>query len=94
MQEQGREEVGKMHEYGDCSFCGGEVNENKVELDYRYKGKLFIFQNVPAGVCQQCGEKNLTAKVAKEIEHRIQTKEKWVKTISVPVDVFPEEIAL
>jgi hypothetical protein len=63
-------------------------------LDYRYKGKLFIFQNVPAGVCQQCGEKNLTAKVAKEIEHRIQTNEKWDKTISVPVDVLPGEMAV
>ena len=41
-----------MHKYGDCSFCGGEVKEERVELDYRYKGKLYIFQNVPAGVCQ------------------------------------------
>ena len=80
-----------MHKYGDFSYGGGEVNEDKVELEYRYQGKLFIFQNVPAGVCQQCGEKYLTAKVAKKIEHRIQTKEKWDKTISVPVDVLPEE---
>jgi len=50
-----------MHKYGDCSFCGGEVKGDKVELDYRYKGDLFVFQNVPAGVCQQCGEKYLTA---------------------------------
>ncbi len=80
-----------MYEYGDCYFCGGEVKADNVELDYRYKGKLFIFQNVPAGVCQQCGEKTLIAKVAKEIEHRIQTKEKWDKTISVPVDILPGE---
>ena len=83
-----------MHKYGDCSFCGGEVKEDKVELDYRYQEELFIFQNVPAGVCQQCGEKYLSAKVAKEIEHRIQTKKKWDKTISVPVDVLPEEIVV
>ena len=82
-----------MHKYGDCSFCGGEVKEGKVELDYRYQGKLFVFKNVPAGVCQQCGEKYLTAKIAKEIEHRIQTKENWEQTISVPVDILPEEIA-
>lgn len=77
-----------MHKYGDCSFCGGEVREEKIELDYRYKGKLFIFQNVPAGVCQQCGEKYLTAKVVKDIEHKIQTKEKWEKTVAVPIDVL------
>ena len=80
-----------MHKYGDCSFCGGEVNGDRVELDYRYKGKLYIFKDVPAGVCQQCGEKYLTAEVAKEIEHRIRTKEKWDKTVSIPVDIFSAE---
>ena len=60
-----------MHKYGDCSFCGGEVKEGRVELDYRYKEKLYIFQNVPAGVCQQCGKKYLTAEAAKKIEHSI-----------------------
>jgi hypothetical protein len=43
---------------------------------------LYIFQNVPAGVCQQCGEKYLTAKVAKEIEQRILTKEKFLLMVS------------
>lgn len=83
-----------MHKYGDCSFCGGEVKEEKVELDYRYKGKLYTFQNVPAGVCQQCGEKYLVAKIAKEIEHRVQTKKNWDKAVSVPVDVFSEEVTV
>lgn len=83
-----------MHKYGDCSFCGGAVKGEKVELDYRYNGNLFVFQNVPAGVCQQCGERYLSAKVAKEIENRIQTKRKWEKTIPVPVDVLPDKVAV
>jgi len=83
-----------MHAFGDCSFCGGEVKDNKVELDYRHRGKLYIFREVPAGVCKQCGEKYLTAKVAKEIERRIRTKRKWNTTIEVPVDVFPEGLSL
>lgn len=92
----GREEskVMLMNKFGDCSFCGGEVKEDRVEMDYRYKGKLYIFQNVPAGVCQQCGEKYLTADVAKKIEHSIKTKEKWDRTISVPVEVFTEGAAV
>jgi len=94
MKERESKEVRAMHKYGDCSFCGGEVKGDRVELDYRYKGKLYIFKDVPAGVCQQCGEKYLTAKVAKEIERRIQTKEKWDKTIPVPVEVFSEGVAV
>lgn len=72
-----------MHKYGYCSFCGGEVKE-----------MLYIFQNVPAWVCQQCGEKYLTAVVAKKIEHSIKTKEKWDKSIAVPVEVFTEGVAV
>jgi len=79
-----------MHEFGDCSLCGGEVLGKRIELDYRHKGQPYIFQNVPAGVCQQCGETYLVASVAKEIEHRILTKRTWEKTIAVPVDVFDE----
>ncbi len=74
-------------------FLWRRVKEQREELDYRYKGKLYIFQNVPVGVCQQCGEKYLTAEVAKKIEHSIQTKEKWQKTIAVPVEVFTEDKA-
>jgi YgiT-type zinc finger domain-containing protein len=88
------EEEREMHEYADCSFCGGEVKRDKVELVYQYKGKLYVFQNVPAGVCQQCGEKYFTAKIAKEIEHRIRTKKEWAKTIVVPVDVLYGEMAV
>jgi len=94
MKEQGLKEVRLVHKYGDCSFCGGEVKGDKVELDYRDKGKLYIFQNVPAGVCQQCGEKYLAAKVAKEIERRIRKKEKWDETIAVPVDIFSKKVAV
>jgi YgiT-type zinc finger domain-containing protein len=83
-----------MHKYGDCSFCGGEVKDDRRELDYRYKGKLYIFKDVPVGVCQQCGEKYLTAKVAEEVERRIRTKEKWRETIAVPVDVFSEGVTI
>lgn len=83
-----------MHKYGDCSFCGGEVKGDRRELDYRHKGKLYIFKDVPVGVCQQCGEKYLTAKVAEEIERRIRTKEKWRETIAVPVDVFSEGVTI
>lgn len=77
-----------MHEYGDCSFCGGEVKEETVELDYRDRGQLYVFREVPAGVCQQCGEKYLVARTAKAIEHAIRTKKEWTETVSVPVVTF------
>jgi YgiT-type zinc finger domain-containing protein len=77
-----------MHNYGDCSFCGGEVKEEVAELDYRYQGKLYVFREVPVGVCQQCGEKYLVAGTAKAIEHEIRTRKEWSETVSVPVTTF------
>lgn len=79
-----------MHEYGDCSFCGGEVKEELIELDYRYHGQLYVFREVPTGVCQQCGEKYLEARTAKVIEHAIRTKQEWQETIAVPVTTFSD----
>ena len=75
-------------------FVVDEAKSSKVELDYRYKGKLYIFKDVPAGVCQQCNEKYLTVKVSKEIERRIQKKEKWDETIAVPVDIFSKKVVV
>lgn len=58
------------------------------------KGELYVFQDVPAGVCQQCGEKYLIGKVSKEIERRVLSKNKWDKTVSVPVNKFSETLPI
>ena len=68
------------------------MKEKSVELDYRYKGELFIFEKVPVGVCQQCGEKYLTAEIAKKVEKRIKSDKTWQRTVSVPVESFSEAV--
>lgn len=82
-----------MHKYGDCSFCGGQVQEELIELDYRYKGKLYVFRDVPAGVCRQCGEEYLTARTAKRIEHQMETELHWKETLTVPLITFEDAVA-
>ena len=42
-----------MTAFGDCAFCGGQVDERRIDYDYRRKGRLPIMRNVPAGVCLQ-----------------------------------------
>lgn len=78
-----------MHHDGDWAFCGGGVCEALVELDYRYRGTLYIFREVPAGVCQQCGEQYLQAQTAKVLEQAMQSQHAWSETIAVPVTTFP-----
>ncbi len=57
-----------MRSFADCSFCGGEVEERRIEYDYRRKGKLLVLTNVPAGVCLQCGEKYFTPDVLRKMD--------------------------
>ena len=80
------------HKYGDCSLCGGKVIEKNVSVDYRSGKELIIFEHVPAGVCQQCGEKYYTAKVAKVLEQMAMDKSSPGKVIAVPVKSFRKAI--
>lgn len=41
------------------SFCSGELEDTVVQHPYRWKDKIYVFENVPAQVCRQCGEKIL-----------------------------------
>lgn len=74
----------RPHEYGDCYFCGGQVVEKVIELDFRWQGKPYILEGVPAGVCQQCGEKYFTAKVSQAIDRAIKSG-KVKRLAQVPV---------
>jgi YgiT-type zinc finger domain-containing protein len=82
------------HKYSNCSFCGGKVSERKVRVDYRSGETLIIFENVPAGVCSQCGERYYTAKVVKALELMSQDKSLTDKIISIPVKLYPESMAV
>jgi YgiT-type zinc finger domain-containing protein len=74
-----------MKPYDDCTFCGGEVKEKRERLDYRFHGQLFIIENVPLGVCKQCGEKFLMAQIAKKLEKLATSPQKHLKAVAIPV---------
>lgn len=82
------------HEYADCSFCGGKVTEKKVKVDYRTGDELIVFENVPAGVCGQCGERYYTAKVAKALKKMARDKTVADRIIHVPVKPYAEKRAI
>jgi len=75
-----------------CYFCGGTVRDEEVSVDFWWGDRLIIFQNVPAKVCQQCGEKFFSAEVYKEMENRAQGEEKPFSRITVDVINFKERL--
>ena len=77
-----------MKGYADCSFCGGEVNEQKIDYDYRRQSHLLVISNVSAGVCGQCGEKYFAPEILKKMDdiyHNIfDRNQKPQRTLTVP----------
>jgi YgiT-type zinc finger domain-containing protein len=72
--------------YHKCYFCGGQVSEKKVIVDYRWGEDLItVFKNVPAGVCQVCGEQYYKAEIVKKMERLAKSKGKAKEFIHVPV---------
>lgn len=74
--------------YSSCYFCKGNVKETQAVHDLRWKGKLFVFEQVPTGVCQQCGEKFLKPEILKAMDHVFSRDESPVRTVQAPVFKF------
>jgi len=75
-----------------CYFCGGKVKEEQVAVDFWWGEKLVIIKDVPAKVCQQCGEKFFSAGVYKEMESLVQRPKKPFDRVSVDVMKFKEKL--
>jgi YgiT-type zinc finger domain-containing protein len=71
--------------YSDCFYCGGAVEERRVPREVRWRAQLFVFEDVPLGVCTQCGEKFLKPEVAKSIDRALQGQRQPTRILQVPV---------
>jgi len=61
---------------GTCFFCGGAMTKITMgNFDYRREGQLCVIKNLPAILCQQCGEKYLEAEVGRKLNALIDEKQ-------------------
>jgi YgiT-type zinc finger domain-containing protein len=56
---------------GACAVCGGKLAATTITHEERRGDKLSLFQNVPAQVCERCGEVWIEEKVLQEIDRLI-----------------------
>ena len=49
-------------------FRKGILENKKVTVDFSWGDKLFVIEEVPAKVCNECGEKYYSAENSKEME--------------------------
>lgn len=75
-----------------CSVCKSALKEKKITYTQELEGKVYVVSDVPALVCNICGEQYLSPDTVDEIQNVIkkgeQGKTKPVKQI--PVFHFPQ----
>ena len=83
------------YDYGACQICGEQMDERRIKQDFWIKGKLIVIEDVPAGVCPQCGEKVVKAEVGQWIATLIADAKRVrrARSMSVPVIRFVKEVA-
>jgi YgiT-type zinc finger domain-containing protein len=71
-----------------CEYCNGQIVEKRVTLHRRVKGGYVLIENVPAGVCSECGTRYFAANVLKTVEENIRGRKSANRKIVVPVYAF------
>jgi HTH-type transcriptional regulator / antitoxin MqsA len=68
-----------------CRFCGGHLESQLVTRLEEADGRWMLIENVPALVCQQCGERYFTPQAHDRVVMLLSGEEKPVRTTEVEV---------
>ncbi len=68
-----------------CEFCEGEVGHRIIRARFHFKGQTIYVDNVPAWVCNKCGEQYFDAPVYKKLEKIANQREQIENKISFPL---------
>jgi len=69
-----------------CFYCGSGLKIEKVNIARFWGKKLIALNDVPALVCQKCGERFFEAKVSAQIDEKIQ---QILKRFLLKISMFP-----
>ena len=83
------------YNYGECHVCGEQMIEKVVKMDFWIRENLLVVEDVPAGVCPQCGETIVNAANGQKIAALLVDKKSVedARKISVPVISLLEKAA-
>jgi len=75
-----------------CIFCGGKLEKKRVTFTYEQDDKYLLVENVPAEVCNKCGEKTYSPEVTDQLLRFAKDEFQPVRRIEVPVFDFAERV--
>ena len=68
-----------------CLVCYYDLVERKVTLDLRIGEHLIVIEEVPATVCENCGERVFAPEVTRQVQAVAQERKERARPILVPV---------
>jgi len=68
-----------------CEYCNSAIVEKRVTVHRKGNGGYVLIENVPAGVCTECGTRYYAANVLKMIEESVRGKRQVEREVIVPV---------
>ena len=74
-----------------CDLCNGEYREKVVVRNYRRRGKTIVVEDVPALVCDRCGDTLIREETVAAIDELLD-KEAEPREYA-PVYRFPAKVA-
>jgi YgiT-type zinc finger domain-containing protein len=83
------------YDYGECHICGEQMEEKRIKQEFWIKDNLIVIEDVPVGICPQCGAKIVKAEIGRSIAALTEDPKRLRKarTISVPVIRFARAVA-
>ena len=69
-----------------CEYCKGTVRERLVRKEvFRYKTSFVMLEDVPVGVCDQCGYRYYHSTIMRRVEEIAEGKQAPERTEAIPV---------
>ncbi len=68
-----------------CGVCQAELTRQLTNYTQLYQGRMIVVENVPAWVCEQCGEVYFDPDVVDRIQRLIWSDSKPTRFIETPV---------
>jgi YgiT-type zinc finger domain-containing protein len=89
-----RSKVAPQYDYGKCEICDTPMEARLIRQDFWIRGELIVVEDVPAGVCPQCGEKVVQADIGHWLEALLTNTDQIARAprISVPSIKFDAEM--
>ena len=69
-----------------CFYCKGQTIETTTKFIVDLGPCVVIVKNVPARVCQQCGEASYSSEVAKQLEKIVEAVKRSIMSVVAIID--------